>query len=181
MNHKTNEEQNGAAKNTGKIIGLDLVFVFLTYLIGLSMNRFLGIVGDPENPEKFNPVNLSLGISTFSFLYFASIDGLLILDKRIDRRILIFSGILVFLVLASELFSISNWILFFYKMFWKTTAELEADHLGGVEKIQSEVQQILSASLFLFAIVKTIVRIIWNIFWIKAILAQQKVSDSSLN
>lgn len=171
MSEILNKELKEMSKNNGKIIGLDLVFLFLTYLIGLSMNRFLGIVGDPENPGNLSPVtHLPLLISTVSLFYFAFIDGLLLLNQKIDRRILIFSGVLIFLVLALEMFAISSWFQFFYKMFWKTTAELEADRLNGMERMRSEVQQIISGALFVFAIGKVIVRVIWNSFWIRAIL-----------
>ncbi|TGK19740.1 hypothetical protein [Leptospira stimsonii] len=174
---KKNEEQNGIPKNTGKIIGLDLIFLFLTYLIGLSLNRFLGMAGDPENFEKGNPLmDMPLVISSISLLYFALIDGLLLLDKKIDRRILIFSGILIFLILILEVLAISNWILFFYKMFWMTTADLEADRLNGMERMRSDIQQIISGTLFVFAVGKMIVRIIWNSFWVRAILYSTNVT-----
>ncbi|PJZ53100.1 hypothetical protein CH380_11840 [Leptospira adleri] len=171
MSQKSKEGQNEVPKNNRKIIGLDLIFLVLTYLIGISMNRFLGIAGDPENPEKLNPyIHLPLVISTISLIYFASIDGLLLLDKKVDRRILIFSGVFIFLVLVLEALAISNWFLFFFRMFWKTTAELEADRLNGMERMRSEVQQIISGGLFIFAVGKMIVRVIWNSFWVKAIL-----------
>ncbi|MBM9577415.1 hypothetical protein JWG45_09640 [Leptospira sp. 201903070] len=182
MNIETYPEQNDTYSNkVRKIIGLDLVFAFLLYLFSVSINRFLGLVGDPENPETMSNFHLPLLVSTFSLIYFALIDGFLILEKRIDRRILIFSGVLIFAVLIAESIVISNWILFFYKMFWKTTSELEADRFNGLERMRSEVQQILSMSFLILMILKTIVRIIWNSLWIKAILNVEKRSHSSLN
>ncbi|RHX87267.1 hypothetical protein [Leptospira stimsonii] len=181
MNHETNEEENGLQKNADKIIALDLVFAFLTYLIGLSMNRLLGIIGASGNTEGPWNLNLALILSTSIFFYFVLIDGLLILNKNLDRRILFFSGILIFLLLAMELVSISSWFLFFYKNSLKTAADLEADRIYGLERMGSGMYGIFPGVLFAFQIGKIIVRVIWNSFWVRAILAKQKVSDSSLN
>ncbi|MBM9501635.1 hypothetical protein JWG44_15380 [Leptospira sp. 201903071] len=182
MNLETNPKPtNSYSKKTKKIIGLDLVFAFFLYLISASMNHFLGLVGDPEDPEGLSNFHLPLMISTFSLIYFALLDGFLILDKKIDRRILIFSGVLIFAVLIAESYTIRNWFFFFYTLFWKTTSDLEADRFNGMERMQSELRQILSVSFLFLMILKTIVRVVWNSIWIKAILSQERSADSSLN
>lgn len=153
--------------NQNKIIGMDLFFAYIFYAVSVSMNRFLGLGVDPE------ATNYSLYIlilSTAGLLFFTALDLRLILGKKVDRRILIFAGVFVFVLIFVEIAYLSKWIRLFWETYVRTSSALESGE-PAFENMKTEIQQVLSAAALILIGIQLVARVFWNWLWTKKILS----------
>ncbi|EQA53737.1 hypothetical protein [Leptospira kmetyi] len=149
-----------------KLLRTDLIFGFLFFVLNLWLGRFLGFSVDPETfePSLFRYSALFYGLM---FLIFAGIDISLILEKKIPRSFRILAGILVFVFIFGEVLYQSKWI----RILWENVLQGGESDEPAFERMRTELRFIFSSILLSFAILKTLLRTVWNFFWVKAILS----------
>ncbi|AYV56917.1 hypothetical protein EFP84_16360 [Leptospira kmetyi] len=149
-----------------KLLRTDLIFGFLFFVLNLWLGKFLGFSVDPETfePSLFRYSALFYGLM---FLIFAGIDISLILEKKIPRSFRILAGILVFVFIFGEVLYQSKWI----RILWENVLQGGESDEPAFERMRTELRFIFSSILLSFAILKTLLRTVWNFFWVKAILS----------
>ncbi|PJZ31647.1 hypothetical protein [Leptospira kmetyi] len=149
-----------------KLLRTDLIFGFLFFVLNLWLGRFLGFSVDPETfePSLFRYSALFYGLM---FLIFAGIDISLILEKKIPRSFRILAGIIVFVFIFGEVLYQSKWI----RILWENVLQGGESDEPAFERMRTELRFIFSSILLSFAILKTLLRTVWNFFWVKAILS----------
>lgn len=157
---------NETKNKSVKLLRTDLIFGFLFFVLNLWLGRFLGFSVDPETfePSLFRYSALFYGLM---FLIFAGIDISLILEKKIPRSIRILAGILVFVFIFGEVLYQSKWI----RILWENVLQGGESDEPAFERMRTELRFIFSSILLSFAILKTLLRTVWNFFWVKAILS----------
>ncbi|TGK21718.1 hypothetical protein [Leptospira kmetyi] len=149
-----------------KLLRTDLIFGFLFFVLNLWLGKFLGFSVDPETfePSLFRYSALFYGLM---FLIFAGIDISLILEKKIPRSFRILAGILVFVFIFGEVLYQSKWI----RILWENVLQGGESDEPAFERMRTELRFIFSSILLSFAILKTLLRTVWNFFWVKGILS----------
>ncbi|TGL67987.1 hypothetical protein [Leptospira kmetyi] len=157
---------NETKNKSVKLLRTDLIFGFLFFALNLWLGRFLGFSVDPETfePSHFRYSALFYGLM---FLIFAGIDISLILEKKIPRSFRILAGILVFVFIFGEVLYQSKWI----RILWENVLQGGESDEPAFERMRTELRFIFSSILLSFAILKTLLRTVWNFFWVKAILS----------
>ncbi|MGJ4751645.1 hypothetical protein [Leptospira kmetyi] len=157
---------NETKNKSVKLLRTDLIFGFLFFVLNLWLGRFLGFSVDPETfePSLFRYSALFYGLM---FLIFAGIDISLILEKKIPRSFRILAGILVFVFIFGEVLYQSKWI----RILWENVLQGGESDEPAFERMRTELRFIFSSILLSFAILKTLLRTVWNFFWVKAILS----------
>ncbi|PJZ43417.1 hypothetical protein CH370_03055 [Leptospira kmetyi] len=157
---------NETKNKSVKLLRTDLIFGFLFFVLNLWLGRFLGFSVDPETfePSLFRYSALFYGLM---FLIFAGIDISLILEKKIPRSFRILAGILVFVFIFGEVLYQFKWI----RILWENVLQGGESDEPAFERMRAELRFIFSSILLSFAILKTLLRTVWNFFWVKAILS----------
>ncbi|MBW0433808.1 hypothetical protein HGB47_09280 [Leptospira yasudae] len=152
-----------------RTLRIDVIFAVLFFLVSAKFHSFLGMHEDME-AEDFTRVKYVVAVFAIGLLFFASVDIALLMEKKIDRRLRVLICILSFVCIFAELAYYSKSIRFFWDLFVQASADLEEGQPMW-ESMKSEFRQIFSVIAIGFFALRTLIRLIWNFFWSKAILA----------
>ncbi|TGL78871.1 hypothetical protein [Leptospira yasudae] len=152
-----------------RTLRIDVIFAVLFFIVSAKFHSFLGFHEDMEAEEFARAKNI-VAVFAAGLLFFAAVDIALLLEKKIDRRLRILICVLAFVCIFAELAYYSKSIRFFWDLFVQASADLEEGQPMW-ESMRSEFRQIFSVIAIGFFALRTLIRLIWNFFWSKAILA----------